>query len=84
MRRHSVIARLGPADTTPIALREPTSVSTTIRFVDGDRRLGYGLGQIVDQLSKRSLRPTDVALDLAILAATVTAADTRISRASES
>lgn len=84
MRRHSVIARLGPADTTPIALREPTSVSTTIRFVDGHRRIGYGLGQIVDQLHKRSLRPTDVALDLAILAATVTAADTRISRASES
>jgi 7-cyano-7-deazaguanine synthase in queuosine biosynthesis len=84
MRRHSVIARLGPADTTPIALREPTSVSTTIRFVDGDRRIGYGLGQIVDQLHKRSLRPTDVALDLVILAATVTAADTRISRASES
>lgn len=83
MRRHSVIARLGPADTAPIALREPTSVSTMIRFVDGDRRLGYGLGQIVAQLRKRSLRPTDVALDLAILAATVTAADTRISRASE-
>lgn len=84
MRRHSVVARLGPADMTAISYREQDSVKTDIRFVDGEHRLGYGLGQIVDQLRKRSLRPTDTALDLAVLAATVTAADTRISRASES
>ena len=33
---------------------------------------------------KRGIHPSDRAIDLAILAATVTAADTRISRATES
>lgn len=84
MRRHSVIARLGPTDKTPVAGQTPGSVVTEIRFVDGERRLGYGLGQIIDQLAKRGLIPSDAAIDLALLAAMVTAADTRISRTTDS
>jgi hypothetical protein len=84
MRRHSIIARLGPTDTTRIGTHERNSALTEIRFIDGERRLGFGLGQMVDQLLERSLPPTDAALDLALLAATVTAADTRISRALDS
>ena len=37
-------------------------------------RLGFGLGQIIDQLVKRGIHPSDRAIDLAIVAATVTAA----------
>ena len=84
MRRHSIIARLGSSDTSRVRVQDTGSEVTEIRFIDGDRRLGYGLGQMVDQLDARSLNPTDTALDLGLLAATVTAADTRISRASES
>lgn len=84
MRRHSVIARLGPGDRTRIQLRDKGTVTTEIRYIDGDHRLGHGLGQIIDQLAERYIYPTDNAVDLAILAATVTAADTRISRASDS
>jgi hypothetical protein len=84
MRRHSVIARLGPADKKPVAVRETGSVRTELRFIDGELRLGFGLGQIIDQLVKRGIHPSDPAIDLAIVAATVTAADTRISRATES
>ncbi|HXL86384.1 MAG TPA: Qat anti-phage system QueC-like protein QatC [Gemmatimonadaceae bacterium] len=84
MRRHSVIARLGPGDRKQVPLRDSASVRTEIRFVDGDRRLAFGLGQMMDQLTQRGIHPSDNAVDLAILAATVTAADTRISRASES
>jgi 7-cyano-7-deazaguanine synthase in queuosine biosynthesis len=84
MRRHSIIARLGPADRTRVALRDSDTVKTTIRFVDGDHRLGFGLGQMVDQLADLGLTPTDPAVDLAILAAVVMAADTRISRTTES
>jgi hypothetical protein len=84
MRRHSVIARLGPADTTRIDLRVPDSVATQIRFIDGKRRLGFGIGQAVERLIERGIAPSEIAVDLMLLAATVTAADTRISRASES
>ena len=84
MRRHSIVSRLGPTDTSRVKVQEPGSEVTEIHFIDGNRRLRFGLGQMVDQLSARSLRPTDTALDLGLLAATVTAADTRISRAGES
>jgi 7-cyano-7-deazaguanine synthase in queuosine biosynthesis len=84
MRRHSIIARLGPTDRTRLVLKDPRSVVTELHFVDGYRRLGFGIGQMLDQLAARDIYPSDRAVDLAILAATVTAADTRISRASES
>jgi 7-cyano-7-deazaguanine synthase in queuosine biosynthesis len=84
MRRHSVIVRLGPADREAVAVREIGSVPTEIRFVDGKFRLGFGLGQMIDQLLKWGIHPSERAVDLAILAATVTAADTRISRATDS
>jgi hypothetical protein len=84
MRRHSVIVRLGPADKKAVALREASTVRTEIRFVDGELRLGFGLGQMIGQLVKRGIHPSERAADLAILAATVTAADTRISRVTDS
>lgn len=84
MRRHSIVARLGPADTSRVRIHEGGTVVTEIRFIDGQRRLGFGLGQIVDGLVARSVHPTDAAIDLALLAGAVTAADTRISRKTES
>ena len=84
MRRHSIIARLGPSDTTHVALHMTDSVETEVRFIDGYRRLGFGLGHLTDQLSARGIRPSETAVDLAILAACVTAADTRISRTTDS
>lgn len=83
MRRHSIIARLGPGDKSPVKVLQADSLSTEIRFVDGYRRLGFGLGQMIDQLVARGLLPSETAADLAILAATITAADTRISRTSD-
>ena len=80
MRRHSIIARLGPADRAPVTVVQADSLSTPIRFVDGERRLGFGLGQIIDQLIERGVVPSETAVDLGILAAVITAADTRISR----
>lgn len=84
MRRHSFIARLGPADRAPVPQVQPDAVATEVRFVDGHRRLGFGLGSMVDQLAVRGLVPSEMAVDLALLAALVTAADTRLSRATES
>ena len=84
MRRHSIIARLNPADTQEVALKDPNSQVSTIRFIEAERRLGFGLGQMIDQLSNRGMYPSESAIDLTILAATITAADTRISRRTES
>ena len=84
MRRHSIIARLGPNDTTHVALHMTDSVETEVRFIDGYGRMAFGLGQLTDQLSARGIRPSETAVDLAILAACVTAADTRISRTTDS
>ena len=80
MRRHSIIARLGPSDTERVAVVQTDSLQTEIRFVDGYHRLGFGLGQMIDQLTARGIIPSETSVDLAITAATVMAADTRISR----
>ena len=84
MRRHSLVARLGPSDTGPVQTHTPDGLTTEIRFVDGYRRLSFGLGQLADKLAARAIVPSETALDLGILAACVTAADTRISRADDS
>ena len=83
MRRHSIIARLGPSDTEPVTIIQTDSLQTEIRFIDGHRRLGFGIGQMIDQLNARGVVPSETGADLMILAATVTAADTRISRAAD-
>lgn len=83
MRHHTIIARLGPGDGTSISPSRVDTQETEINFVDGEFRLGYGLGQALDQLCELGLRPSETAVDLALLAAAITAADTRISRAAD-
>jgi 7-cyano-7-deazaguanine synthase in queuosine biosynthesis len=80
MRHHTIVARLGPADRAKISPSRLDTHETEINFVDGEFRLGHGLGQALDQLRKLGLRPSETAVDLALLAAAITAADTRISR----
>lgn len=84
MRRHSVVARLGPSDKSRVPVQRKGSVVTDIHFIDGNKRLGFGLGKLIGELVNRGIVPTDAGIDLAILGAVVTAADTRISRTTES
>lgn len=83
MKRHSIIVRLNPADTKRVRVTDKASQVKELRFVDGERRLGHGIGQMLGQLAYRGMYPPELAIDLAILAATVTAADTRISRSAD-
>ena len=83
MKRHSIIVRLNSADTKKIPVSDKASQITQLRFGAGDRRIGHGIGQMLGQLAHRGMYPPESAIDLAILAATVTAADTRISRATD-
>jgi len=84
MRHHSIICRLGQTDDQELELLAPGSVITNIQFLDGIGRLQFGIGQAVEQLAGLGLSPGETAVDLALLAATLTAADTRISRDTES
>lgn len=83
MRPHSVVCRLGDRDRARIPAA-PGVHQTEISFITGERRLEFGLGHALEQLAEVGLRPSEVAVDLALLAATLTAADTRINRQSES
>lgn len=83
MRHHTIIGRLGPGDKTKVPPSRADTHETEINFVDGEFRPGYGLGQALDQLCELGLRPSETAVDLALLAAAITAADTRISRAAD-
>lgn len=84
MNHHSLVCRLGPSDTAAVKPSRSDSQVTEVSFVDGYQRLGYGLGQALDLLRELGLRPSERIVDLAVLSAALTAADTRISRASES
>lgn len=83
MNRHLIIGRFGSSDRLPV----PTAVgevSTRLEFVVGRRRLGHGIGDALDDLARLGVFPSEIGLDLLVLAAHVHAADTRISRATES
>lgn len=83
MRPHSVVCRLGDRDRARIPAAAGVQ-QTEISFIAADRRLDFGLGHALDQLAAVGLRPSEIAVDLGVLAATLTAADTRINRRSES
>lgn len=77
--RHSFIARLGTADTAKIATR-PGDQVTDVQLVSGKTRLDHGLGTALDFLSNNGFTASEKAVDLLVLAALITAADTRITR----
>ncbi len=81
MKHHTIIARLGSTDTALVGPSRLATQTTPIDFLeDGTRHLGFGLGQALDALNELGLTPSETSVDLALLAAVVTAADTRISR----
>jgi hypothetical protein len=82
MRHHNIIVRLGPNDTEAIEQATTNSLTTEIQFIN-DSGLRFGLGQVLSQLREIGLRPSETSVDLALLAAAITVADTRISRAAD-
>src|SRR5262245_18540003 len=83
MRRHVIIGRFGSSDRVGL----PTGggeVATRLEFVVSKRRLEHGIGRALDDLAKLGVFPSEIGVDLLVLAAHIHAADTRISRATES
>jgi hypothetical protein len=81
MRRFSLIGRLGPDDKAKIPVLQKDSAAYEIDFLNADRRLDFGIGHALDQLSSLGLVPSEAAVDLVLVAALVNAGDTRVSRA---
>lgn len=80
MSSNFIVARLGGTDNEAVAPGRVEAHVTEINFIDGYDRLDFGLGQALEQLNVLGLVPGERAVDLALVAATVLAADTRISR----
>jgi hypothetical protein len=83
MRRHVIIGRFGPGDRDRLPLGDG-EVATRLDLVSGNRQLDHGIGRALRDLAPLGVYPTELGLDLLVLAAHVHAADTRISRTTES
>jgi 7-cyano-7-deazaguanine synthase in queuosine biosynthesis len=83
MTKHVIYGHFGSSDKPSI-----TSVNgeqfTFLNLLDHEGKLAYGINKVINDLAKLNLFPSQVGIELLILAAHVQAADTRISRSSES
>ncbi|MCW3847365.1 hypothetical protein OF829_08935 [Sphingomonas sp. LB-2] len=82
MRRHVLIGRFGPDDKIPVP-RARDEVASTLQLSTG-KNLDHGIGRALADLRALKLTPSEIGVDLLVVAAHVHAADTRISRATES
>lgn len=80
MSHHTIYCRLGGRAVSKQSLPRPDTVLSDIDFIDNFDNLGFGLGRALTQLDQMGLTPSEVAIDLALLATALTAADTRINR----
>lgn len=84
MKHHSIVVALGAAGgLSKSDLHDQSSQLTELQLLDSAGGLQLGFGTILDELGDRHVVPTEIGVDLLLLAAGVTAADTRISRTSE-
>lgn len=79
MTATALIVRLGTQDVAPPAdLDNYTDVD--LHLVAGNQRLGAGLGNAIESLTDLGAYPSELGIDLLLLAAAIHAADTRVSR----
>ena len=79
MTRYVLAGHLGPDDAYEPDRDEGTRV-TRFDLVSGKRRLGRGIGAALGQLRRLGIRPSEIGVDMIVLAAHVHAADTRLNR----
>jgi hypothetical protein len=84
MTRHLLQGHFGPADRANLAAAAADEKPTRFDLVAYDKVLDHGIGGALTDLRARNVYPTEIGLDLLVTAAHVYAADTRISRATES
>jgi hypothetical protein len=84
MTRHLIQGHFGAADRANLAVSGADEKSTSFDLVAYDKVLDFGIGGALTDLKAKNVYPSEIALDLVVTAAQVYAADTRISRATES
>lgn len=82
MTRHLIAGRMGEADRKRLPKARDERL-TELRL-QGPNGLRYGLDAVLSRLEKLAIQPTEIGADLLVLAAHIQAADTRISRRTES
>ncbi len=83
MNKHLIVGTFGSSDLPQITVA-PNEKITKLPLVGGSNTLNFGLSIVIEDLISRNVYPSEVGLDLLITAAHVYAADTRISRETES
>jgi len=84
MTRHLIQGHFGPADRANLAAVGMDEKATRLDLVAYDKVLDFGIGAALTDLKAKHVFPSEIAVDLVVIAAQVYAADTRISRATES
>lgn len=83
MNRHLLAGHFGPSDQIEIPSAADEQI-TRLELVAGNQHLHHGIGDALASLKSCGVFPTEIGLDLLIIAAHVHAADTRISRTEQS
>jgi hypothetical protein len=83
MRRQLLAGRFGPDDHFDVKVGADEQ-RTYLQLVAGKKSLDHGIGSALTSLKKIGVFPSEIGIDLVVLAAHVHAADTRISRAEQS
>ena len=83
MKRQLLAGRFGADDQLDIPMGRDEQ-RTFLPLVAGEKSLNHGIGGALSSLKKLGVFPTEIGLDLIVLAAHVHAADTRISRVQQS
>lgn len=84
MTRHLIQGHFGTGDRSNLAVTGPDEKQTRFDLVAYDKVIDYGIGGALTDLKAKNVFPSEIALDLLVTAAHVYAADTRISRDTES
>jgi hypothetical protein len=84
MTRHLLQGHFGATDRANLAAAGADEKATRFDLVAYDKVLDNGIGSALTDLKATDVYPSEIALDLLVTAAHVYAADTRISRATES
>lgn len=83
MRQHVIIGRYGRSDRSRLPLYDDEA-ATRLDLIAGECTLDHGVGHALEDLVRLGVYPSELGVDVLVLAAHVHAADTRISRSSES
>jgi len=83
MKRQLLVGRFGPDDQADIPTGQDEQ-RAILQMVVGEKSLDHGIGGALTSLKKLGIFPSEIGIDLLVMAAHVHAADTRISRAEQS